>query len=165
MWQTGEQIGHHCSVRYIVPEMELMSKYHTCLQNRQGLERWSPVAKETPATHIFINFPVANQKVVVDIRRIKLSPLQTLTCFFLFFRYKAERCTLKRNPLTVQAKKKVPPVTKEDRGRIKQWERSSFPLQGTKQPFITAPLSISVSSQLCDLCSASRAQFKYRKPV
>lgn len=45
-WQLGEQMGRRSSVRYVIPEMELMSKYHTCLQeNRQGFQRSSPMVR------------------------------------------------------------------------------------------------------------------------
>lgn len=54
-------MGHHDSVRHVT----LMGKYHTCLQqNRQELERLSPVGAETPAPLIFSMSLLGNTKVV-----------------------------------------------------------------------------------------------------
>lgn len=40
-------MGHQHRVSYVIPEMELMSKFHTCFQeNRQGFYRLSPVGDE-----------------------------------------------------------------------------------------------------------------------
>lgn len=55
-------MGHHHRVSYVMPAMELMSKFHTCFQeNRQEFYRLSPVGDETPATFNFNNFLLCGQ--------------------------------------------------------------------------------------------------------
>lgn len=165
-WHLGEQKGHHYSVRYVIPEMELMSKYHTCFQeNRQGLERLSPVGEETPAPLIFRIFRWGTRRwwtssgqnfhrcepwpaVFVQSWRMHIKcdlsmrrPIHPLPSCLL--------CSgLKRNPLLWLKK------TKEQSSSV-----NNLSVQGTSQTFITAPLSFAICSSLWFIfCLLSRVQ-------